>query len=360
MEPLAAIHMAIVDPRATSIGGVPQMAKAFIHGSTASYGFFDIGTADAWSRATLVSKRGSRELVASRRVIRPLYLARSEVSVCKLALTLRLYRLSYGKNQMGSPVSPERLAVDSLRWMRVGQVSLMDRPGAGPGTPDIMVVTKSGAVWAVEVTRAMHFDEAKAWASARKKNWQLDGLLRCWTLMVPPDFNATALHTAAARSLPALDRLKVQSFGMTRDPMPAGALPFVRDLYAVGAVWGNSCCPPADGSRPTVSWASARPERAAPAELGAVLQAEVDKPDNRSKLAASDADESHLWVWVENPAVHPALSAGAAFDVGVVLPPIIDVLWAARTLRGDWPLTHLWRFRRGGQWEILVAYGERQ
>lgn len=69
MEPLQAIHRAIVDSRFHSIGGVPQMVKVFMHGRALPYGFQDPATGKIWSRATIVSKRGGRELAASRRLI---------------------------------------------------------------------------------------------------------------------------------------------------------------------------------------------------------------------------------------------------------------------------------------------------
>ena len=63
MEPLAAIHMACWDPKAPTIGGRLQLAKAYIHGSARSYGFVDPMHDDGvWVRGTRIDSRAVKEL----------------------------------------------------------------------------------------------------------------------------------------------------------------------------------------------------------------------------------------------------------------------------------------------------------
>jgi hypothetical protein len=69
MEPLAAIHRAIVDENKPTIGGVPQLAKVFRHGASAAYGIVDAGTDEVWSRAALVPPRGRMELAVAGRLV---------------------------------------------------------------------------------------------------------------------------------------------------------------------------------------------------------------------------------------------------------------------------------------------------
>jgi hypothetical protein len=69
MEPLAAIHMAIVDPKSPTIGGVPQLAKALVHGVARPYAFLEGPSGSVRSRGATVPARGARELMAADRVI---------------------------------------------------------------------------------------------------------------------------------------------------------------------------------------------------------------------------------------------------------------------------------------------------
>lgn len=69
MEPLAAIHRAIEDRNLDTIGGVPQLAKAFVHGAAMAYGLLDPISGLVTSRATAVDSRGSRELADANRLI---------------------------------------------------------------------------------------------------------------------------------------------------------------------------------------------------------------------------------------------------------------------------------------------------
>lgn len=69
MEPLAAIHRAIEEPTKGTIGGVPQLAKVYMHGVAAAYGFVDWKRCIVTSRATRVWPRGVREMALSRRLV---------------------------------------------------------------------------------------------------------------------------------------------------------------------------------------------------------------------------------------------------------------------------------------------------
>jgi hypothetical protein len=69
MEPLAAIHRAILDDSKPTIGGVPQLAKVFKEGSSAAYGILEPGTQRVWSRSAQVAARGRAELAVAGRLI---------------------------------------------------------------------------------------------------------------------------------------------------------------------------------------------------------------------------------------------------------------------------------------------------
>lgn len=70
MEPLAAIHNAIVDWRRPTIGGALQMAKVYMHGNTRAYGLLEAaGNGDVSVRAATVDRRAALELEAAGLVI---------------------------------------------------------------------------------------------------------------------------------------------------------------------------------------------------------------------------------------------------------------------------------------------------
>ena len=63
MEPLAAIHNACEDRKRPTIGGCPQMAKVYRHGSARAYGFLDPSRGrDVIVRGTRVDRRAAIEL----------------------------------------------------------------------------------------------------------------------------------------------------------------------------------------------------------------------------------------------------------------------------------------------------------
>lgn len=69
MEPLVAIHNACEDKNKDTIGGRPQLVKAYMHGSTRPYGFIDPHDGSVSVRSTLVDRRAANELALSGRLI---------------------------------------------------------------------------------------------------------------------------------------------------------------------------------------------------------------------------------------------------------------------------------------------------
>jgi hypothetical protein len=169
-------------------------------------------------------------------------------------------------------------------------------------------------------------------------------------------FHSKTIRDAAAEALPRLE-----SLGMFRVPQPGpvhdnSLVEPLHTLWLAGVTLGTSYEAPS-GVVPWVDIATSGAGSAPSSDLACSLQREIDKTDNHRKLRESGADEHHLFVWVEDDSSYPAMHESDTAGVPIELPPEIDVLWAARTLRGDWPITHLWRFGRGGRWDVLYRYG---
>ena len=70
---------------------------------------------------------------------------------------------------------------------------------------------------------------------------------------------------------------------------------------------------------------------------------------NADKLLAAQADERHIFIWMDSsqPDAELAMHTGPPPDAAPVLPDGVDVVWVAN------PSGHLWRSRPPGTWEAL-------
>ena len=249
---------------------------------------------------------------------------------------------------------PEELAAAVLGLLPGVDVTETDVPGAPPSTCDLLVTT-ANSNWAVEVTRAMDPVAAASWGAAAKLDWHLPGLRSCWALVAEDGFRSTRVHNAAAEALPRLDSLGVFSIPQLGLPHTDSVAQPLLILERAGVNHGSSY-PAPSGMTPWVDIGTSRSGFAPSSDLAYSLQAEIDKTDNRRKLLRSGAEEHHLFIWVEDDSSYPAMHDTDTEGVSITLPTEIDVVWAARTLKGDWPITHLWRFENG-EWKVLYRYG---
>jgi len=255
-----------------------------------------------------------------------------------------------------SMTTAEHLASLTLALTPGAVVTETDVPGAPPSTCDLRVDFE-GTSWAVEVTQAMDPVDAAAWGAARRRNWQVPGLTRCWALVVENGFNSKAIQTAAAEALPRLEALGANHISIPHRIRDADhAEPLLR-LWQAGVQHGTSYAAPED-EVPWIDLGTTRSGHEPPSSMACTVQAEIDKADNRTKLASADADERHLFIWLENGTDYPAMHDRSTDEVSIVLPDEIDVVWVGRTLQGDWPITHLWRFTNGDGWHVRYHYGK--
>ena len=91
--------------------------------------------------------------------------------------------------------------------------------------------------------------------------------------------------------------------------------------------------------------------RADSEEVNRLVEFHAHAGDNLRKLAAADADERHLFVWItgSHPQAELAMYAMGPPETPPNLPEGLDVVWAQNESG------NLWRARRGGGWEVLEA-----
>jgi hypothetical protein len=84
-------------------------------------------------------------------------------------------------------------------------------------------------------------------------------------------------------------------------------------------------------------------------EVNRLVERHAHASDNVKKLGAADADERHLFVWItgSQPKAELAMHTGPPPASPPALPPGLDVVWAQNESG------HLWRVRRGGNWELV-------
>jgi hypothetical protein len=84
-------------------------------------------------------------------------------------------------------------------------------------------------------------------------------------------------------------------------------------------------------------------------EVNRLVERHAHASDNVKKLAAADADERHLFVWItgSHPKAELAMHTGPPPTSRPVLPDGLDVVWVQNESG------HLWRIQHVGNWEVL-------
>jgi len=253
--------------------------------------------------------------------------------------------------------------------LRHGEPKRRDRAGAPSGTHDFDIHLPEHRVAALEVTSSTVPEVVQMWAAIDKLDWAFDGN-RSWSVSLEAarkgfagtrvaSFNAegpkwfqvlgdeVGLRTcdvigdtsvkegyspAGKQAVAELNALGV------RNASPIDTLPGGRPYIVVGTVGlGGST----DGQ--TINEAVKEAGRA-----------------NLDKLMRARADESHLWMWVDQTdnESYVAMCTFSVPNEGPDLPEGIDTVWAGVWMQNFTPWTNiyvLWRAQRGRPWEKVVV-----
>jgi len=241
-------------------------------------------------------------------------------------------------------------------------------PGGGSGsTHDFDVHLPEGRVVALEVTSSTVREVVEMWDAILGRDWAFPDLGRSWSVSLAAATRGQAgtridrFHKQGPPLLRTLGQVPWSSGDVLGGPAPelsSAGRQARSDLRALGARHAN----PVDalpGGVPMIvlgvtgpaGWVDGNPVN------DAVLRAITE---NEAKLAAAEAEERHLFLWVDSTDA-PCEAAMATFtlpsdivDVGAV----VDHVWVALWMRGqtaDSNIHSLWHLRRGGAWERVLV-----
>ena len=224
-----------------------------------------------------------------------------------------------------------------------------DLRGAPDGTHDFDVLLSCKCA-ALEVTRAANERVLSTLAAAFGSAFPAPGLVNSWLLSIPTVGPAPSAVKAIVKRSPSLLAVYEQHGlsetngqlypGQARAAVVDAGTTLVRLGVSRAHVWG------VDG--PPQLWFIGHGGVSADVDAVNRLAAE-HAAGNADKLLAAQADERHLFIWMDASQAEAelAMHTGPPPDSPPVLPHGVDVVWVAN------PSGHLWRSRPPGSWEVL-------
>jgi hypothetical protein len=268
-----------------------------------------------------------------------------------------------GRDPDPTEIEAADLVLGVLRGHRVS----LDTKHGPDGMPDFLLTLDDGRRVALEVTRYADRGLLSMSKAAHGKCWPAPALANDWQvgLDIPRDGEVTNVKGLAKAVIPLLDAL--ERLGVTNAIYPTEWPVSLRTSGAAGKI-----------ARITRQLAQLhvfvvrdwRSRQGDASELVFTIHGGVS-PDitevnqlaltearaNRAKLAAADADERHLFVWVDGSraAAEFAMFMGELPSEGMSLPSGVDAVWTAiyEVLDlGRTGVRRLWRLH-SGQWQSL-------
>jgi hypothetical protein len=258
----------------------------------------------------------------------------------------------------------QRLAERIVARTLGGKAESRDVPGAPDGTHDFDLLLPDGRVIAVEVTRYTESGRVQQvaeirrwWADEERKAWIVDRLSHGWHVTVGPEAHIRRLHAAIGGLLQVLEQKGLRKLRTTVSPASTAdeeskaAVSRLHDL-GVWVVWmfdslkaGEVVVVPFEAGGSTGQDL-----------VSAMVEAKAG--DKVKTLAGVEADERHVFIWVE-VAQQATMGALAFIDLGVpgcelpnpTLPEGVDAAWVVEAL---FP-ARIRLYRRVGGW---MDYGE--
>jgi hypothetical protein len=241
-----------------------------------------------------------------------------------------------------------------------GEAKPRDAPGAPDASHDVDIELPGGRRIALEVTSAADTELLSMHAAAFGKTWNAPSLSSNWWISF--DGGSPVEIKTLMRGLEA--QLKVlEEHGVAevstlshaqRHDAPSAVIDATRQIL-VGRItsarrWGASA--PGESARMLLV-----PHRGLSAGGGQVNALVADAAEaNVEKLLAANADERHLFVWIDEDAGELEMFAQLPPPSEPSLPDGIDAVWAAT--RGKTPeadFERLWRLQPDGGWKDIRA-----
>ena len=267
--------------------------------------------------------------------------------------------------QRGSVLELE--AAWTLAALRSGRPIRRDMPGAAPGTHDFDVQLPHGRIIALEVTSSTVPEVVAMWEAIGQLDWAVPSITRSWSVSLQAGERGKAGARVRRFHKEAPSLLKVLESDLPTPPgdllgnppeqlLSSRALETIQALRALGARNGG----PVDtmtGNPPlllvgTVGQARWLDGSSVNRSVAEALSA------NAEKLAATKADERHLWLWIDSTDSEGAASMHG-YSVPAQTPDLddrADEVWVALWLgqiNYETNIGALWHVVAGGEWQTV-------
>lgn len=246
------------------------------------------------------------------------------------------------------PSLEEEAAARRLAGRLGGTWRWRDRPGAPDGTHDFDL-DAGGRRIALEVTSEVDRDRRQLDSEVAKRDWSVPELDHNWMVKVRPGCRINDLARESGELVCRLERTgRIRSSATDHDPDD----PVQAALVRLGVV-GLARLDEAEPGELLVNAVG----RGGPTDTSEIHELVSDHiAANAGKLRRADADERHLWIWVDHGLAAAMQSVGGLplrLPAVPALPEGVDVVWVAEDVeRGA-----VWRLDRSG-W-VVVQPGRR-
>lgn len=224
--------------------------------------------------------------------------------------------------------------------------------GGGPiAYHDFDIQLPGGEVVALEVTRHTLSAAVKARAAVRKKDWSFACLRWNWVVNIAGHgHDVREIHRRIPALLAVLEEAGIETAHLREDPPPGPAQAALEGLRSLHARLVYRHTDATDGAGRVILGEASVAGATSPQVVVQAAEHQGNMADNSGKLASAEADERHLFIWVES---HPHVAAAMASDVlpgqAPTLPEHIDVVWLATATSPS----QVWRHVRGEGWQDL-------
>ena len=241
-----------------------------------------------------------------------------------------------------------------------------DKEGASDGTHDFDVHRDDGRIIALEVTSSTVREIAEMWDAIHRLDWHFHELSQSWSVSLSaaqpgsPGALVGRFRQRAPRWLAVLDRerppLSGDVIGSPHDEhLSDVAREAISELRHLGARHASPIGTMTDTPY-VISVGMSGP--LGPTD-GSSIIADVERAvtENLAKLRRADADERHLFVWVDmsDPASEVAMGTFSVPDRSPSLVKDVDSVWVGWWMSNVTPESHiyvLWRWNAEDGWRV--------
>jgi hypothetical protein len=227
---------------------------------------------------------------------------------------------------------PDETTAAHLLMAKLAADDVMPRdiPGAPDGTHDLDLKV-GDRVLAVEVTTSADAEATSLWEAVHDREWEERSLSRSWGLTLGTDARVKRVKNQAPNHLRVLELNEVDRFSAGQAPptRDSEVVSTLSSLFALRVVQGIAV----DSSPPRIVVATVGNGTWGGAE-GLTEVVEREAVANADKLNRAEADERHLFIWLDWTSRQAQAAVSSILRLGVAppmpeLPAGVNTVWVA-------------------------------